>query len=796
MCIEISKSVDLSNKPYLTDVPDLTKLDSDTSKIRLAGLYLFDIKPLICYEQLYSLDISFTYVRSIPSLPNLSQLTMVEVELDNYDDLCGLPSLTALKMTHDNFTLSKPLEKVKMLHCAVIRRPDLLFYKFPNLEILRFEHIHPQCRIDPASLTSEAISFYQKISYQCQSTTRTYLRDSCSIGEFDDEVDPIFDKFNFMNYVTEFGCGLVEYCEHLSNLSNKVPHNIHTMRYSTRMNIYNLDGTLNKSYETYNGMEGECIRETISDDEYIKIHLHYNKCMVYYPQEDDGYNPKNKYIDILKRIMYNKYELTDEIIGLINEFDKTSVSDSLNKLRNQIESTICDIKKIRNESDTSEYQLLNEVIKQNKLMLANTESAIKSKEGLINEPWSVDKLILDIKQYGLTPELKIKVKFFDKIRHINNNDNIVPESKCFTPPETICPRNQCYDLPREIVYKELTIDDIKDIIWYKGQQLKLTLKQKQQFIDIIKNENNEYNETSQNIRMVRFDPDGTKHIFKYDENGNEIPIDSNESNEKIDSNESNEKIDSNKSIGPIHPNCEIYKKCQNDDSDEEETDSETESVESDESDVPANIMKLCACPGENSRSTYIPRTDRYNNIVQKTYPIICDDIDIDNEKISLETTIGSENFLKWKPDANCVDELTLNFYGIPANLSTGLIENHNGCIVLGTSGGSSSSENIDALLDKQFENTKLSLDQIFFIFKNRLYTSFLSSDTAMIDYTNDVVVLNDGTVGWGGTFYPFNVICDPHPNLDINKKIIISSPLNRTVNHNNIRKCCNIDKEC
>lgn len=131
----------------------------------------------------------------------------------------------------------------------------------------------------------------------------------------------------------------------------------------------------------------------------------------------------------------------------------------------------------------------------------------------------------------------------------------------------------------------------------------------------------------------------------------------------------------------------------------------------------------------------------------------------------------------------------LCFYGKVCNFSEKLINHSNGYIMLGASGDYGKYQLMDILINKEYSDLSLDLDTFFFIFKNKMYTTHIGNGT-MLDYSNDVVILNDGTVGWGGTFYPFHVIIDPHPNLNLNKDIIIESPLCYTICHDKQYKCC------
>lgn len=124
--------VNASNRPYTKKLPDLARLDKNVRYLRLAALYIHDINLLEHYKYLKRLNISFTYVKSLPPMSQLTELQMMEVELDDWNDLAKCPDLKLLKMTSDDIVLTKPLPKLEVLHCAVICRPDLLHERFPD----------------------------------------------------------------------------------------------------------------------------------------------------------------------------------------------------------------------------------------------------------------------------------------------------------------------------------------------------------------------------------------------------------------------------------------------------------------------------------------------------------------------------------------------------------------------------------------------------------------------------------------------------------------------------------------
>ncbi|MCJ7637533.1 MAG: hypothetical protein MUO21_08600, partial [Nitrososphaeraceae archaeon] len=71
--------LDLSNRPYLKKLPDLSQIDPVVNVLRLAALYLHDVTPLNQLVNLRKLNISYTYVKELPTFQSLEELAMVEV---------------------------------------------------------------------------------------------------------------------------------------------------------------------------------------------------------------------------------------------------------------------------------------------------------------------------------------------------------------------------------------------------------------------------------------------------------------------------------------------------------------------------------------------------------------------------------------------------------------------------------------------------------------------------------------------------------------------------------------------
>lgn len=205
-----NRYLNLSNKLYDYCVPDLEYYnDPNVETLRIVGRYIFDIGPLADYVNLSKLNISFTYVTNLVNMPSLTELQMVEVGLIDYNDLALLPKLVKLKLSNDNMNLTKPLVNVKILSVAVLYNPHKLHILFPNLEEIRFEHIHPLLVENrQTDLIPTAKKFYKNLTYSLSKSTKTIMQlaDSDFIDDFDDETYSI----DFGKYSDNFGLGLIK----------------------------------------------------------------------------------------------------------------------------------------------------------------------------------------------------------------------------------------------------------------------------------------------------------------------------------------------------------------------------------------------------------------------------------------------------------------------------------------------------------------------------------------------------------------------------------------------------------
>lgn len=646
--------LDLSNRLYSDTVPKLKDIFYFPYKhLRLAAQPMDDIRPLSCWGNLVKLNISFTYITYLPPLLQLTELQMLEVDLSNIHHLAEqCPKLCRLKVSHDNFFLTEPLTQLTVLHSAVVYQPYLLAKQYANLREIRFEHVHPDLNT-VTELTAEEADFYRHLQYVHCLSSQTIIQTTGlglnEVNDFDDDVDECFRQFQtqFASYTEAFGKGLVEWKA--------------KRRGKDQLNIYDEKKQLVKTYEPIDTLFGSYLGEPLPKAEFKQKHKHYRNKFVYYGIEDDEDNEENAYTDILKRIMFNNYQLNDEIRELLDKFQPK-----------------------------------------------------------LDATWSVDRLFMLIKEQGLTAELAACVKYFDRIEPIRTESR--PDK--FT------------------LYQELDVTSIKDKIWLGGKQYLLTDRQKEQFVQLIRKLNAEWARYLRNIPFVRIEDDGKLVHYKIDANGQEIIYDPSEK-EPADSKEEQE-------------------------------------VRGDED---GNIMvERVVVPARSHRATYNPPASPFNNIFNKDSVLVAPDFEFDDYPMfSRIKTVPSDRYY-------------LNFYGTVVNFSTDLIQNANGYLMLGESHNTSAYSGLDTLLDKKFADRPLHLNQIFFVFQNRLYNNLLDSKTkTLVDYTEDVVVMTgdlDDIVGWGGTFYAFDVITKPHPHLSLDHHICIKSPLVKTVNHEYVYKCC------
>lgn len=768
--------LNLAVKPYQTNLPDLDNLVEVSSSgakspaivplskvsplyLRLAGLFLRDITPLSKYN-LTKLNISYTYVTGLPHLPNLTELSMVEVNLLNPDDLSvNCPNLLKLKTTTDEFEVNKPLIKLTLLHCTVIHRPDTLKERFPNLKELRFEHIHPKKQlIEPSNL-----QWYTNLTCRMSDTTKVVFQTKSSdaanpIDDFDDKCnDNLMKQFNFDSHKWHFATGRLEMGIVNDELADLQKDNIGTIRYGYYMKTLNTKGECVNSVDTCVNNE---VKKTISDEEYVKYMDHLRSMRIRYGVSEDYMNHLDPRAVILKKIIFNNYQLNEEIKQLIASFDPT-----------------------------------------------------------LTESWSVDQLLVKIKSEGMTEDLVKQVRIYDRTP---KDDNILEgddESKSEEITQTIpnpnihtefgqdstnaiinCNGYSYYRYANGDIVKLLEPTEIKDVLWFNGRKYRLTQKQKQTWSTYLKSFNNDEKEymKAHPVEWFRF---------------GEISGEDDEKSEEDDNTSGSDARDEDDSSSP------------------DATDKEsTPSIQSTPS-TPSNICYVCKVP--NNRTDYVPQSNPINNIFIDDLEIVASDeytfdttpvtyaekpqsgktdinlliqntlkleesvsveLNSSNDKkiLSIFSIFDSVHFLHadnaFSQDTN---RNHLYFYGKSCNLSTKLITSSNGYIMLGTGGDEGCENLVDALLDKTHENKTLCLTTAFFIFKNRVYTNFLANGGNLVDYTNGIQILSDGTVGWGATFYPFDVVYKPHPNLITDFELRINSPLTNTIGSGKTLRCCN-----
>ena len=767
--------LNLAVKPYQTELPDLDNLLENGSQskviplhLRLAGLFLRDITALSKYN-LTKLNISYTYVTSLPHLPNLMELSMVEVNLLNPDDLpVNCPNLLKLKTTTDEFEVTKPLVKLTLLHCTVIHRSDTLKERFPNLKELRFEHIHPKKHlIEPSSL-----QWYTNLTCRMSDTTKVVFQTKSSdaanpIDDFDDKCnDELMKQFNFDLHKWHFATGRLEMGIVNDELADLQKDNIGTTRYGHYMRTLNSKGECVNSVDT---CVNNKVKKTIPDEEYVKYMDHLRDMQIRYGVSEDYMNHLDPRAVILKKIIFNNYQLNEEISQLLASFDPT-----------------------------------------------------------LTESWSVDQLLVKIKSEGMTENLVKQVRIYDRTP---KDDNILEgdsesesEEIARTISETIpnpdihakfgqdstnaiinCNSYSYYRYANGDIVKLLEPTEIKDVLWYNGRKYRLTQKQKQTWSTYLKSLNNDEKEYTKAhpIKWVRFD---------------EISGGDDEKSEEEESEEEG--------------SDELYNDTSDSDARDEDDSSSPDATDKESTQsTQSNIWHVCKVP--NNRTGYVPQPDPINNIFIDDLEIVAsDDYTFDmtpvaytgkphsgktdmnllirhtlkpNESVQVEfkspddkknlsifSIFDSTHFLHadnaFSQDTN---RNHLYFYGKSCNLSTNLITNSNGYIMLGTGGDEGCENLVDALLDKAHEKKSLCLTTAFFVFKNRVYTNFLAGGGNLVDYTDGIQILSDGTVGWGATFYPFDVVYKPHLHLVTDFELRIDSPLTNTIGSGKTLRCCN-----
>lgn len=742
----------LSNDFYTRNLPNLSGIDSNAKILRLAGLYLHDITNISHLCNLIKLNISFTYIKSIPKIESLEELHMIEIDLDDPNELANLKNLKFLKITHDNICLTKPLTKLEILHCSVIHRPDLLKNRFPNLKELRFEHIHPKNKI---SIDVESLKYYENIKYtHCKTSVTIFQMQNKNtlIDDFNDKPNEIFHKFQIDKYVKYFAEGKLEFMKINRDVHKFTKHNLSTRRKSWIMNIYENNEPYNNAIitlELAKDFNGKYIRYTISDKKFAKISDHYRKCTIYYGPEDDFYNYKNCYRNIIKNIIYDNFTISDSTQELLDNFipKRTNI-------------------------------------------------------------WSVDKLISDIKTHGLTKELVKKIKFFERL---NDKSHGISEfcTKLTKQQHIISPSAlyvDFYDCDKNELYKIPDLSQIKDKIWFSGKEITLNEHQKKATIDFLKKENKEFVNYRKNIIFAKFENKKIIHYKIGDDNEiTQINVsDEENSNEEQFEGSNNNIVDNQYSLTPSRLINEVSDRLIH-------NDNKICSINNNRN-ILINIVPITDTIYTNN---YVPDFNVFKNIfMNKNLSYVLNDANfwdisdmIPGEKINTFHTFKNQlfKFIRnlFEKTFSCVsdDSMTtvikkidiyniyLCFYGRVCYFSDEMINQSNSYIMLGTSHDSKKCQSINVLVSKEYSDFILDLDTIFFIFKNKIYTSHCNNG-CLLDHSNNIVIFNNGAIGWNNSLYPFNIIIEPHPNLNLDKDIIIESPLCCAIDHNKLYKCC------
>jgi len=235
-------------------------------------------------------------------------------------------------------------------------------------------------------------------------------------------------------------------------------------------------------------------------------------------------------------------------------------------------------------------------------------------------------------------------------------------------------------------------------------------------------------------------------------------------------------LDFMNNINKVTPGCDLIYTVSDDDNDSNDDDSNGGSG-SDESDNEGIRFQLVNVPSARKIGLEIVDSE-YNNLYVHKLVTESDTNNIDSFQTKFTDTFMTKSA-----------RFHLYFYGKAINMNENIIKNYNNNLFLGQSGDVGQINYLDVMMDKN-KSVDLYLIEIFFIFKNKFYTNFTNNPLELFD-DKYLVVLNDGTVGRGATFYPFDVVLDPHPNLIINRDIIIKSPINIACRTN--FSCCYVE---
>lgn len=115
----------------------------------------------------------------------------------------------------------------------------------------------------------------------------------------------------------------------------------------------------------------------------------------------------------------------------------------------------------------------------------------------------------------------------------------------------------------------------------------------------------------------------------------------------------------------------------------------------------------------------------------------------------------------------------LNFYGKPINMSQEVRNNNEGKILIGESGDTGIFGNLQDIVVKN-RRYQFNCHNLFFFFNGRVYTNLFNRDYLELLNEENIRKLNDGTVGWGCTFYAFDVLTEINPEINTSREIIIN----------------------
>lgn len=488
------KHLDLSIIPYDDSILDYNKLINypQLESLKLVGRTI-DLKYLECLQNLKSLNISFANIQNLKSLSKcqkLEELQMVEVDC-NYNDLC-LNKIKYLKISNDTINLVNPLPTLQSLHCGVIYHPSKIDQLFPNLKILKFEHIHPQEKV---VLPNEyTLNFLKDLTYHYCKSTRTIIRKKGCYGnyqKYDDFEDP-FVMSPINNYAKEFYEGYLHIhrtdktkrsngCLYVTSLMLEID--------GIKTPIYEVD-LANKDFESG-------FNEIMSDKDY-SLKRKFKFPWAYEPYnggESDNENDEDDEDNEGKfcQIITNSDEHVYETSGLMSKVEEVEKHEDNNDEDHYVFD--CHDDGFDCDDNDSNYHLIKKIVEcdfsldENLIdQIINAEYNHKCPE----EEWTICHLIRNIKN---------DIQTTGQISNLRKDRMIDLTNQYFG---RKVDQNKLDKTIRENIDK-LIPEDIVDNIWFNDQIVPVSFQMKLKIVEFIKKEKM-YDYDARNELLEIFDP--------------------------------------------------------------------------------------------------------------------------------------------------------------------------------------------------------------------------------------------------------------------------------------------------